>query len=368
MPDLAMPHARDRQRLLLGLMQRRRLDAVVLGRPEHVYWATGHRLGHRQHEAACLVRNDGRCTVFTANGPNPAAAADDAVPFEANWDGTVRQEQPAVVAGLVGQRLSSAERVGVDSSPVTSWLQLASESVQTIDDEVYQLRRSKWPDELALVRRTVACMAAMYARARQIIAPGLAELEMFNQLHAAAVESAGEPLSGLLGNDYAVGAAGGPPRAGHVAQAGQLWVLDLGPTVRGYNGDSCRAYAVDRRPTDVQRSTHAALCGVFPIIERMARPGVRCRELYDAADAHCRATIGKGLPHHLGHGVGLSPHEYPHLNRKWDDVLVAGDVFTVEPGAYGGDLNGGIRVENQYVVTNDGVENLLADVPLDLIP
>ena len=43
-------------------------------------------------------------------------------------------------------------------------------------------------------------------------------------------------------------------------------------------------------------------------------------------------------------------------------------MFTVEPGAYGEHLNGGIRVENQYVVTKDGVENLLADVPLDLIP
>ena len=96
---------------------------------------------------------------------------------------------------------------------------------------------------------------------------------MFAQLHAAAVESAGEPLSGLLGNDYACGTPGGPPRAGHVARAGQLWVLDLGPTVRGYNADSCRAYAVDGQPTDVQQRTFAALCGVFPIVERMARPG-----------------------------------------------------------------------------------------------
>ena len=118
----------------------------------------------------------------------------------------------------------------------------------------------------------------------------------------------------------------------------------------------------------MQASTHAALCGVFPIVERMARPGVRCRDLYDAADAHCRSTIGTGLPHHLGHGVGLQPHEFPHLNRKWDDVLVEGDVFTVEPGSYGEHLNGGIRVENQYVVTKDGVENLLAGVPLDLVP
>jgi Xaa-Pro dipeptidase len=188
---------------------------------------------------------------------------------------------------------------------------------------------------------------------------------MFNQLQAAAVESVGEPLSGILGNDFACGTGGGPARAGQHARAGQLWVLDLGPTVRGYNADSCRTIAVDRRPTDLQQSTHDNLCAVFPLVEPMIRPGVRCRGLYDAADDHLRATVGHGLPHHLGHGVGLQPHEFPHLSRKWDDVLVEGDVFTLEPASYGRGLNGAIRVENQYVVTADGVENLL-DVPLDL--
>ncbi len=363
-----MPHARDRQRLLLTMMARRRLDAVVLGRPEHVDWATGHRPAHRQHESALLLRADGHATLFTANQADADAAADDVVPFEANWDGTVRQEQPFTIALLIASRIGRGT-FGVDGHAVTSALLTLLEDpppVESIDVDLHQLRRSKWPDELAVIRRAVRCMEAMYARARQVIAPGLAELEMFNQLHAAAVESAGEPLT-ALGNDFACGTGGGPPRAGHAAAAGQLWVLDLGPGVRGYNADSCRAYAVDRRPTDVQQAAHDALCGVFPIVERMARPGVRCVDLYDAADAHVRATLGHGLPHHLGHGVGLQAHEYPHLNRRWDDVLVEGDVFTVEPASYGGPLNGAIRVENQYVVTAGGVENLL-DVPLSLVP
>ena len=367
---VAMPHARDRQRLLVEMMNRRRLAAVVLGRPEHVYWATGHRLAHRQHESACLLRADGHMTVFTANTEDTAAAADAVVPFEANWDGTVRQEQAYTIALLISGRIGR-QTFGVDGHAVTSALLTLLEDpppAESVDVELHGFRRSKWPDELAIVRRAAYCMAAMYGRARQIIRPGLAELEMFGQLHDAAVAAAGEPLSGLLGNDYACGVPGGPPRAGRVAEAGQLWVLDLGPAVRGYNADSCRAYAVDRHPTDLQQSTHDVLCGVFPIVEAMAKPGVRCRDLFEAADAHVLAGIGKGLPHHLGHGVGLSPHEGPHLNRKWDDVLVEGDVFTVEPGAYGGGLNGGIRVENQYIVTKDGVENLLADVPLGLVP
>jgi Xaa-Pro dipeptidase len=90
----------------------------------------------------------------------------------------------------------------------------------------------------------------------------------------------------------------------------------------------------------------------------MAKPGVRCRDLYEAADSHLSRKHGTGMPHHLGHGVGLQPHEYPHLNPRWDDVLLEGEVFTVEPGAYGPELGGGMRIENNYVVTRDGVRNL----------
>ncbi len=362
-----LPHARDRQHLLTDLMARRRLDAVVLGRAEHVYWATGHWPAHRQHESACLVRADGHVTLFTANSADTAALAHEHVPFEANWDGTARQDQPFTVALLLATRLHRLS-FGIDGNAVTAALITLLRDpppVQSIDADLFQLRRSKWPDELAIIRRGCRCMEAMYARARELIRPGLSELELYGELAAAAVESAGEPLSGLLGNDYACGVPGGPARAGHAAKAGQLWVLDLGPAVSGYNADSCRTFSVDRQPTDIQASTHAALCGVFPLVEPMIRPGVRCRDLYDAADAHVRAALGRGLPHHLGHGVGLQPHEFPHLNRKWDDVLVAGDVFTLEPGAYGEALNGGIRVENQYVVTKAGVENLVS-FPLEL--
>jgi Xaa-Pro aminopeptidase len=362
-----LPHARDRQRLLVDLMRRRRLDAVVLGRPEHVYWATGHWPAHRQHESACLVRADGHVTLFTANETDESATAHDRVPFEANWHGTARQDQPFTVALLLASRLNRLT-FGIDGNAVTAALiTLLTDPppVESIDADLHQLRRSKWPDELAIIRRGVRCMEAMYACAREIIRPGLAELDLYGELVAAAVKSAGEPLSGLLGNDYACGVPGGPARLGHAARAGQLWVLDLGPAVSGYNVDSCRTFSVDGKPTDIQRSTHAALCGVFPLIEPMVRPGVRCRDLYEAADDHLRSTLGKGLPHHLGHGVGLQPHEFPHLNQKWDDVMIEGDVFTLEPGAYGPELNGGIRVENQYLVTKDGVENLLS-FPLEL--
>jgi Xaa-Pro aminopeptidase len=360
-------HTRQRQQRLLAAARDRKLDAIVLGLPQHVYYASAHR-PFWLHSSAFILLADGQSIVATANARNESAATDQVVAFEANWLGTQRQEQPAVVAEQVGSILKHhhAKRIGIDASAVTSQLIFNfAGATESIDAEIWQIRRSKLPDELAMMRQAIACTTAMYDRARQIIEPGLAEIDLYAELHTAAVKSSGEPMTALLGNDFACGVGGGPPRKDHRAQAGQLWILDLGPSYRGYFADNARVFSVNRKPTDAQMKARDAIAGVFPIVERMAKPGVRCREIFAAADEHLKSEAGRGLSHHLGHGVGLQPHEFPHLNPKWDDVLIEGDVFTAEPGLYGAELNGGIRIENQYLVTAGGVENLV-DYPLGL--
>ncbi len=69
--------------------------------------------------------------------------------------------------------------------------------------------------------------------------------------------------------------------------------------------------------------------------------------------------------HHLGHGVGLSPREQPNLNPHWDHYFEEGDFFTAEPGLYYEELNAGIRLEEDYLVTGEGVKKLTS-FPLDL--
>jgi Xaa-Pro aminopeptidase len=352
--------ARIRQQRLLSILAERKLEAAVLGATAHVYYLTAH-LPFWQQFAGVILFADGRSHLVAAKAVENVAA-DTISTYEATWNSTQRQEQPKLVAdGLLGELARrGAARVGIDTSAVCSMVAVQSAcDCQTMDPDMWQLRRCKDPDELALMKVAIDCCRVMYERARQIIEPGIAEIEVYDQLHAAAAHRAQEPLNPAnLGNDYACGERGGPPRKDRRAKAGELYILDLGPAYRGYFSDNCRTISVNKKPTDTQLKAWQIVTGAFPIIERMAKPGVKCREICAAVDDYYRESVGRPFPHHLGHGVGLQPHEFPHLNPKWDDTLLDGEVFTVEPGLYAPELAAGLRIENQYRVTPNGVENL----------
>jgi Xaa-Pro aminopeptidase len=203
----------------------------------------------------------------------------------------------------------------------------------------------------------------MYQRARQIVRPGINELDVYAELHAVAVRTLGEPPT-YFGQDFQSGARGGPPRDREI-EAGELMIFDLGVGFRGYYSDNARTIAVGGEPADAQRRAWEAVKQVFAMIEATARPGLSCRELFDAARKQLDAFRPWLFNHHLGHGVGLAPHEGPHLNPRWDDTLAEGDFIAVEPGLYHEDLRAGVRLEQNYLVTERGVA-LLTDWPLGL--
>jgi Xaa-Pro aminopeptidase len=293
------------------------------------------------------------------------AAADEICVYQAKRHSTLRNDQPAAAAQVLRAAIAPPKgRLGVEFSSCGPGL-TESLSVQLVDIEpdLYRLRRRKDADELARLRKAIDGTARMYEKAREIIAPGMNELDLFNELQAVAVREFDEMLTGT-GNDYRCNARGGPPR-NRQAQAGELYILDLGPAFRGYFADNARTVAVTQ-PDARQMEAWHAIQDVFHLVQGTIKPGVSCRKLFADVQALLDKCPLGVFDHHLGHGIGLFPHEAPHLNPHWDDVFEVGDVFTAEPGLYDADLlRAGIRIENDYVVTEDGVE-LLSDFPLQL--
>ena len=112
------------------------------------------------------------------------------------------------------------------------------------------------------------------------------------------------------------------------------------------------------QPTDEQLKAREFIVSVLDHVAAIVKPGVSCAALFAEAKAMLDEYEPDSFCHHLGHGIGLFPHETPHLNSSWDDTFQEGDVFTAEPGLYTEALRAGIRIEENYLVTTDGVEQL----------
>jgi Xaa-Pro aminopeptidase len=155
---------------------------------------------------------------------------------------------------------------------------------------------------------------------------------------------------------------------------GDLVVLDFGGVYGGYCVDLTRTVAVGEPDSEMARVYQAVLDAQRAAIAAV-KPGVRAGDI----DAAARGTLGQhGLAeafgHSTGHGLGIEIHETPRIGPRregnadspapQDDAIEPGMVFTIEPGAYIPGW-GGVRIEDDVLVTSDGVE-VLTNVPTSL--
>lgn len=356
---------RSRQQRLLAEMEKLDLEWVFLTRGESVQWLTGAYVGPLYAPAAAMNRQGYVTLVLPARKADILVAADEVLPYEEKWHSTLRDEQRVVSnAVLLGALPRPLARVGGEWTHLGPDVMAACEGeISNIEATIFQLRRRKDADELRMLRRANDANRVMYALAREIVRPGVNEIDVYNALHAAAVSELGEPLT-YFGQDFRSNARGGAPRNRQI-EAGELYILDLGVGFRGFYSDNARTIAVGGSPTEKQLQAWQRVSDVFPLVESYAKPGASCQQLFQQVQALLDQSAPWIFNHHLGHGVGLAPQEGPHLNPHWDDTFAIGDYFTAEPGLYHEELRFGVRLEENYIMTACGVEKL-TDYPLGL--
>jgi len=152
---------------------------------------------------------------------------------------------------------------------------------------------------------------------------------------------------------------------------GDLVVLDFGGVYASYCVDLTRTVAVG--PASARaREVHAAVREAHDQAIAVVAPG-RSRFEIDAAarDTLGRHGLAEAFGHGTGHGLGIEVHEDPRISRRRpdvdneDEVVASGMIFTIEPGAYLPGW-GGVRIEDDVLVTDTGVE-VLTDVTTELI-
>ena len=138
---------------------------------------------------------------------------------------------------------------------------------------------------------------------------------------------------------------------------GETVTVDYGAMVGGYMSDITRNFSLGQADSKALE-INAILLKAHREAVKALRPGVKGSDV-DAAARKIIADSGYGdkFVHGLGHGLGLEVHEAPRLSRTSKDVLKAGDVVTVEPGIYIEGW-GGLRIEDDYLITPDGCECL----------
>lgn len=256
--------------------------------------------------------------------------------------------------------------IGVEMRAVPSEVTRAIEcrfpgrQLVAIDDDLLGMRRHKCADELILIRQAIAAGEAGHERAWNVVRPGASELEIYTEVSRACTETAERPV--VVYGDFCSGPRtwierGGPPTARRL-ERGDLMILDFSVVLGGYRGDFTNTIAVGGQPTADQRRLCDLCCRAMAAGEHALRQGARASDVFEMLNVPLmKADPALRLTGHGGHGIGLAHPEPPIIVPRSTDRLQTGDVITLEPGTYVEGV-GGMRFENNYLVTEDGFERL----------
>ena len=354
---------------------------VLIGDQRHVQYFTNFRINpisfSADQKALVLMTRDGKAILLADNFGKRSATVpyfvdqevitawythkksvtnrDDALclalsDVEKIWGGETGLIEP--------EGLSEMTAAMVSENAAWQFAEDDSEIPTTLGTIIRSLRRSKHADEVELLKTCMRAGEAGHRRAFDVIRPGISEFEIYLEVQRAAQEAAGVPCV-VYGDFRATNAtlhkAGGQPTH-YRLQNGDLFILDYSVIIHGYRSDFTNTISVGA-PSDKIVAQFEACRDALSAAAAILKPGAAGREIWKAASAVLESRGFGPLAHPAGHGLGLEHPEPPVLVSESDDVLIEGDVITLEPGCYI-EGQGGMRFEHNYLINSTGSEQL----------
>ena len=258
---------------------------------------------------------------------------------------------------------------------VTEWLALVAPQAKLKDirTQIEALRQIKSSGEIVFLQKAIDLSLDSHIAAMKMMRPGLLEY----QVAAKMVEV--HAMGGSESEGYAPIVGAGPnstalhyDRLDRKIQDGDIVVLDVGAQYSGYSADITRTIPANGKFTPRQREIYDIVLGAQNAAIAAIKPGaIFCRTekdglfniAYNYINSHGKDLHGKPLGqyfiHGLGHGIGLDVHD-PGAPCK---PLQPGMVVTIEPGVYIPEENLGVRIEDDFLITDTGVKFLSEKLP-----
>lgn len=247
---------------------------------------------------------------------------------------------------------------------------------------LHQLRVVKSAAEVERIRQACEITHAGFTRVARWMRPGVNEREVQAEFaHEFTARGATFAYSPIIASGAAACALH-YIRNDAPCRDGDLLLLDVGAARGNYNSDMTRTIPVSGRFTARQRQVYDAVYRVYRSCAAELKPGLLVKqwrrfaqeaiekELVDLGlltleevrqQGPDKEAVGRYFMHGIGHSIGLDVHDVQPI----DTPIAAGWVMTCEPGIYIPAEGLGIRLEDTLVVTENGAQSLMAQIPME---
>lgn len=356
---------------LLAALDRAGLDAVALNPGPTLTYLTGLHF-HLMERPVVLLVAPGKDPVLVLpelESPKVSQIPYRITPFTygenpVDWDATFRRAAMSLQLdgkqiGVEPRHMRLLEFRHVRAGAPEADFPDASEALA-------QLRLRKDPAEVEKMRKAVRIAQHALEATIPSLKVGATEREIAAELNMQLLKSGSDselPFTPIVSS----GPNSANPHASpseRKLQLGDLLVIDWGAGLDGYASDLTRTFAVGEVESEFQKIA-ALVLAANEAGRRAGKPGIPAGAVDKAArDVIERVGYGRYFTHRLGHGLGMEDHEEPYMFAENRQLLEPGMAYTVEPGIYLPD-RGGVRIEDNVVVTADGVE-VLSDMSREL--